>query len=120
MNSGRGSKYLDTVPSSNRSYFFTAPPSSKYPDGDHHVNPRDLNESLKILAASLNFTVGRKANGLVFHSLRHYFETQCVNASVPQFVVDRWMGHAGQRSMGKVYYGLTDPKSQEFMSQVKF
>jgi integrase len=42
------------------------------------------------------------------------------SAGVPQFVVDAWMGHAGPASMGRVYYGLTDAKSQAYMQQVRF
>ena len=58
--------------------------------------------------------------GLVFHSFRHFFETRAVNAGVPQFVVDHWMGHTRRKSTGRIYYGMNDAKSQEFVRQVKF
>ena len=61
-----------------------------------------------------------KRDGLVIHSLRHYFETTAVDSGVPQFVVDSWMGHAGAAVMGRNYYGLTETKSQDYMGQVKF
>ena len=72
------------------------------------------------MAERLGIPTGRKNNGLTLHSLRHYFETQCVDAGVPQFVVDAWMGHAGHALMGRAYYGLNGAKSQAFMRQVKF
>jgi integrase len=68
----------------------------------------------------LAIPVGRKPNGLVIHSLRHFFETRAVDSGVPQFVVDQWMGHAGHGLMGRTYYGFSDHKSLAFMQQVKF
>ena len=56
----------------------------------------------------------------MLHSLRHFFETACVDSRIPQFVVDVWMGHAGHASMGRQYYGLSDAKSQRYMAKVKF
>jgi integrase len=108
-------KLPPTVP-----YYFCSAPSPKYPNGDHFINGKHMNDDLQKLAKSLGIPVGRKNDGLVFHSLRHFFETRCVDSGVPQFVVDAWMGHAGGSSMGRVYYGLTDAKSQEYMKQVKF
>ena len=63
---------------------------------------------------------GRADQGLVVHSLRHFFETQAVNSRIPQVVVDAWMGHAGGGSMGKQYYRLSDEMSQQLMKQVTF
>jgi integrase len=103
-----------------RPYYFCAPPSKQYRKCDHHLNVRQVNEDLQRVAKSLGIPTGRKANGLVFHSLRHFFETQAVDSGVPQFVVDAWMGHSSGGTMGRLYYGLTDAKSQAYMGQVKF
>src|SRR4051812_42436012 len=78
---------------SSRPYFFCASPSPKFPSGGHHINTKHMNDDLQKLAKSLGIRVGRKNDGLVVHSLRHFFETQAVDAGVPQFVVDAWMGH---------------------------
>jgi len=45
----------------------------------------------------------------VIHSLRHYFETVTLNSNVPQRVIDAWLGHSSDRSMGSVYYGYLMP-----------
>jgi integrase len=112
--------YLRRMPRGERAYFFCAAPSPKYPAGGHHINVKHLNEDLQKLAKPLGIPVGRKDNGLVAHSLRHFFETQCVNSGVPQFVTDIWMGHAGQALMAKTYYGLTEGKSKEYIAKVRF
>ncbi len=108
-------------PPINWSYFLCAAPSHRYPDGKHHVNPRDLNEKLQVIAKKLGFSVGRKVNGIVFHSLRRFFETASVDSGVPQFVVDQWMGNVGQgKSMGSHYYGHNAMKHRAYMAQVRF
>jgi integrase len=111
---------LADVKPSSAPYFFCSPPSVKYPQGNHHLNGRKLNDDLQAIAKSLGMLTGRKAGGLVFHSLRHFFETECVDSGVPQFVVDLWMGHAGQKLTGRLYYGHTDAKSQGLMKTIKF
>jgi integrase len=111
---------LEGISRAVRPYFFCAPASLKYPNGGHRVSMKRANDDLQKLVRTLGFPVGRKDNGIVLHSLRHYFETQCVDSGVPQFVVDVWMGHVGQRAMGRTYYGLTDVKSQDYMKQVRF
>jgi integrase len=79
-----------------------------------------MNEDLQTLDKALGIQTGRKNTGLVVHSLRHFFETQCVDSGVPQFAVDAWMGHASHSAMGRHYYGQTDVKSVEQMNSVKF
>jgi integrase len=113
-------EYLATMPQAERPYYFVAEPSPKYPKGDHHIDIRTLNEDFQKLAKSLGISVGRKDDGLVTHSLRHFFETAAVDSGTPQFVVDSWMGHVGAALMGKNYYGFTDEKSHAYMRQVKF
>jgi integrase len=108
--------YIATLTTaSERLYFF-----SDMADGSRPINVRTINVELQTLANSLEIPIGRKKNGLVVHSLRHYFETQAVDSGVPQFVVDAWMGHAGQALMGRAYYGLTDAKHVGFMKLIKF
>jgi integrase len=116
----RLSAILGTMPKTSRPYFFCAAPSPKYPEGGHVISTKRLNEDFQKLAASLGLPIGRKREGLVIHSLRHFFETVGVNSGVPQFVVDAWMGHSSQSAMGRLYYGLTDEQSQAFIRQMKF
>jgi integrase len=63
--------------------------------------------------------VGRPA-GLAIHSLRHFFETFCANAGIPQRAVDTWLGHHSDKSMAAVYYRLRDEDSQAFILRVPF
>jgi len=99
-------------------WLFTAPPSRKYPDGGHFVNTKHLNEDFQKLLAATGVAAGRKTGGFSIHSLRNSFETVCVNAGIPQRVVDTWLGHRSDRSMASVYYKLSDEDSQKFMLKV--
>lgn len=110
---------LEAIPSRRRPYFFTALPSKKYPDGNHHISTKRINEDLKEVLESLGLPVGRD-DGFTVHSLRHFFRTFTVNAGVPERVVDNWLGHAPDKSMGSLYYHLSDEDSQKFMKQVPF
>jgi len=47
-------------------------------------------------------------------------ETFAINNGIPQRVVDAWLGHVGDKSMGAVYYKLSDADSQKFMAMVPF
>ena len=114
--------YVSTLPPSagTRPYFFCAGASQKYPNGGHPIDLRKLNVRFQKLAKLLGIKTGRKEDGLVIHSLRHFFETWTINSGVPQVVVDAWMGHAGDGSMGRVYYGNRDAISRRFMRRVRF
>lgn len=101
-------------------WYFTAAPSSKFPEGNHWISPKKINDAFLRIAAGLGLPVGRKSNGYTVHSLRHFFETFVVNSRIPQRVVDIWMGHKSDKSMGAVYYTLTDAESQRFMNEVAF
>ena len=101
-------------------YVFCALPSEKYPNGGHYINEKHMNDRFKRLAVSLGMPVGRKDDGLVIHSLRHFFETFTINSGIPQRVVDVWMGHVGEKSTGRIYYQLTEEESQKFMKRVPF
>lgn len=111
--------HLLAVPKKERPWFFVAAPSKGFPSGDHWVNTKRLNEDLLAILKTLGLPVGRWS-GFTTHSLRHSFETTCVNAGIPQRVVDLWLGHCSDRSMGAVYYHLSDEESQTFMARVPF
>ena len=100
-------------------WFFTAEPSAKFPQGGNWISTHKLNERFAALLTLLKLPVGRES-GFTVHSLRHAFETICINSGIPQRVVDAWQGHASDRSMGAVYYRLSDDDSQKFMQQVPF
>ena len=69
--------------------------------------------------SKLELPAGRD-DGFTAHSLRHSFETTCVNANIPQRVIDTWLGHRSDSSMANIYYRLSDEDSQQFMKQVPF
>ncbi len=101
-------------------WYFTAEPSNKFPAGDHWINPKKLNERFLGVAERVGLPIGRDDLGYTLHSLRHFFETHCVNQGIPQRVIDTWMGHQSDRSMAAVYYHLSDEDSQAFIQQVDF
>ena len=110
---------LHTLSKKKRPWLFTAPPSEKYPDGNHHISTKHLNEDLLKILKKLGIPAGRD-DGFTTHSLRHSFETITVNAGIPQRVIDTWLGHQSDRSMASVYYRLPDEDSQKFMKKVPF
>ncbi len=99
--------------------YFTAEPSAKFPEGDHCISTKKLNERFGGLLSKFNLPKGR-AEGFTIHSLRHSFETICINAGIPQRAVDAWQGHSSDQSTGAVYYRLADVDSQVFMLKVPF
>jgi integrase len=99
-------------------WLFTAPPSRKYPQGGHCISTKHLNEDFQKLLTITGVAAGRKTGGFSIHSLRNSFETICVNAAIPQRVVDTWLGHRTDKSMASVYYKLSDEDSQKFMLKV--
>jgi integrase len=109
--------FLEALPK-NGPWLFTAPPSRKYPAGGHWINTKHVNEDFLRLLTATGVTAGRKTGGFSIHSLRNSFETTCVNAAIPQRVVDTWLGHRSDKSMASVYYKLTDKESQTFMLMV--
>ena len=111
---------LETLPKKKRVWFFSAQPSERYPDGSHWINPKRLNDDFSKFLVRLKLPVGRKAMGFTVHSLRHFFETFCVNAGIPQRVIDAWLGHSSDRSMASIYYKLSEADSQAFMLKVPF
>lgn len=111
---------LTTMPKAKRPWYFTAGASSRYPTGDHWINPKRLNEDFIELITKLKLPASRKENGFTIHSLRHFLETFCVNTGIPQRVIDTWLGHRSDQSMAAVYYKLSDADSQAFMERVPF
>jgi integrase len=111
---------LGTIPRTDRPWFFTANPSNRYPEGDHWINPKKLKEDFVKLVTRLGIPAGRDGGGFTIHSLRHFFETHCVNAGIPQRVIDTWLGHGSDQSMAAKYYRLRDEDSQAFMAKVPF
>lgn len=100
-------------------FFFSAEPSPKYRDGGHRVSPKRLNETFQTLAKNNGMIVGRDS-GYTLHALRRFFETFTVNAGMPQRAVDTWMGHRGDKSMGSVYYSLSEVESSALMAKIPF
>lgn len=99
-------------------WFFNAPPSNRFPNGDHHLNSRDVNEEFQKLAKACGFAVGRNERALTLHALRRFFKTFCLDAGVPKPMVDAWMGHQDQADMDTFYY--SPQKSKEWMERVPF
>ena len=99
-------------------YLFNAPPSNRFPDGDHHINPRTINENFEHLAQAHGMPVGRDDAGLTRHALRRFFKTTCFNAGVPKPLVDLWFGHANKNDINNHYY--RPQKSQAWMARVGF
>ena len=111
---------LAALPKRAGTWLFTTPPNQKCRSGDRWIDRRRLNEHLARTLKQLGIVAGRKNGGFHLHSLRHSFETICVNAGIPQRVVDAWMGHHSDRSMASIYYKLTDDDSQQFIRKVPF
>lgn len=112
--------YLQSLSRCKRPLVFCMITNGDNPNGCQPVDEGKLNDAAKKLAASIGLTVGRKVGGFVVHSLRHFFLTHCLNARVPKYAVDFWVGHTGDQSVGKQYYGLTDQELQELMNTVPF
>ncbi len=112
-------KLLETFPRRQRPWFFTAVASATYPEGNHWVSTKKLNEDFNTKLQQLGIPAGRNG-GYTIHSLRHFFRTYAVNNGIPERVINIWLGHAPDRSMGSVYYHLSDEESQRFMSELKF
>lgn len=112
---------LRALPPPSGPWFFCAEPSGKYPHGDHWISTKKLNEAFLGRLQAVGLPAGRDVEGgYTIHSLRHFTETHCVNAGIPQRVVDAWLGHKSDRSMASIYYHLSDAQSQQFMRGLDF
>lgn len=112
-------RLLESLPRGGSGWFFKALASNRYPAGDHHINVKRLNEDLGRIMKRLDLPTGRDS-GFTVHSFRRFFRTRAVNSGVPERVVDLWLGHKDKKSMGTIYYDLSDEESQQFMKQVDF
>jgi integrase len=99
-------------------WFFNSPPSLRFPGGNHHVNPREINVQFQSIAKQAGFAVGRKNQALTLHALRRFFKTCCLDSGVPKPMVDAWLGHSDQSEMDTFYYSST--KSREWIERVSF
>jgi integrase len=114
-------KVLEGLSGNRRTWFFTAQPSEKFPDGDHHINMKRMNEDFQQQLKKFGVAVGKKTNGFTLHSLRAFFKTFCIHSLVPREVVDKWMDHVGHRPVaGDGYYTLSDDVSKKFIETVPF
>lgn len=116
----RSRPILEALPKASTSWRFQASPSPRYPDGGHWINTKHLNEDFLKLLGKHGLPAGRdrEGRGFTIHSLRHSFETICVDFRIPQLMIDSWPGHQGDRSMASVYYGLAGKESQKFINDV--
>lgn len=64
-------------------WLFTASLSKKYPNGDHFISTKHLNEDFIKLLGALDMPTGRH-RGFTIHSLRRSFKSICVNAQIPR------------------------------------
>lgn len=101
-------------------YLFNAPPSNRFPDGQHHLNPRTVNVGFQGLAKQTGVEVGRKKQGVTFHSLRRFFKTRCLFSGVPGALVDRWLGHSNKNDINQHYFRPTRAEEAQWMSAVDF
>lgn len=101
-----------------RKQFFTIPPSSRFPEGGCPINPRTINVLFQALAKKHDCLVGRANTGLTEHALRRYFKTSCIDAGVPQALVDIWVGHSSRGDMNAHYY--RPQRETEWMTKVFF
>jgi integrase len=111
-------KILEHLPRAGTGWFFSAQPSCKYPQGDHHINPKHANEDFAKVLKQQGIASGRDA-GFTFHSLRASFKTICINSGIPKEVVDTWQNHGPDRAASHVYK-LTDDESQRFIRLTQF
>jgi integrase len=114
-------KSLERLPRSRRKWFLSENPSRKYPNGDHWLNTKRLNEDFQKALKALGIPAGKKNSGFCVHSLRAFFKTFCIDNNVPQKIVDVWQNHSdGHRSASDQYYSLSDEVSQAKMKTVPF
>jgi len=91
-------------------WVFTAPPSRRYPKGDHPVNERRLLEYLKRVLKQL----GLKGH---LHTFRHSLISHALTQGIPEAVVRQWVGHVDPEVI-KIYTHILDPASQAAMQRL--
>ncbi len=111
---------LESYAMPKRGLAFPSPRIADEPNGEIELDTTALNKKLAANATEHGLPVGRETTGTTLHTFRRFFETHAVNSGIPQRCIDGWLGHTSDRSMGVVYYTLTDEQSQSFMRQLNF
>jgi site-specific recombinase XerD len=91
-------------------WVFTAPPSAKYPQGDHQISERRLLKSLKRTLAKLNLQ-GH------LHTFRHSYISRAIFNGVPEAVVRSWVGHVDEETI-RLYTHIASQQSQQAMQNL--
>lgn len=75
----------------------------------------------KILYESLKLARTAVSSTLSFHSLRHFFTSNCVMAGVDFMTVARWLGHQdGGILVARIYGHLADEHRRRMAEKVVF
>jgi integrase len=85
----------------------TAPPSPRYPRGDHQVSERRLLGVLKRI-------LGRLGLPGHLHTFRHAFISSALTRGIPEAVVREWVGHV-DRDIMRLYTHIASEASQAAM-----
>jgi integrase len=88
----------------------TAPPSPKYPNGDHQISERRLLKALKQILKNLGF----KGH---LHTFRHAFISRALTSGIPESVVRAWVGHV-DADVIRLYTHIADAASQAAMRRL--
>ncbi|PQO38856.1 hypothetical protein C5Y96_03010 [Blastopirellula marina] len=102
-------------------WYFTAMASEKYPDGNHHIDPDDLNDDFKATLRRVGIPDGQKSGGFTLHSLRHFFKSHAIAQGVPREYVDDWQGHTPNYKVASdAYVHVQDDDSQRWIRRIDF
>lgn len=114
-------KVLQKYKPNKSGWYFTAMASRKYPKGDHHIDPDDLNDDFKATLRRVDIPDGKKKGGFTLHSLRHFFKSHAIAQGVPREYVDDWQGHSpGRKTASDVYVHIQDEESQRWIQKIDF
>lgn len=104
-----------------KGWYFTAMASEKYPGGDHHLDPDDLNEDFRATLRRVGIPDGQKNGGFTLHSLRHFFKSHVIAQGIPREYVDDWQGHAPKsRTASDAYVHILDEESHRWIQVIDF
>lgn len=91
-------------------WVFTAPPSSKYPIGDHQISERRSLRKLKRILKQL----GLKGH---IHTFRHSFVSKALISGIPEAVVREWVGQI-DKDILRLYTHIACQQSQSAMRRM--
>ncbi|MBA2117840.1 hypothetical protein [Bremerella alba] len=95
--------------------------SEKYPDGNHYIDPDDLNDDFKATLRRLVIPDGQKSGCFTLHSLRHFFKSHAIAQGVPREYVDAWQGHSQKYKIASdAYVHIQDKDSQRWIGNIDF